>query len=738
MPSPTEITLSGRIERITFYNRDNHFTIARLRTDENRRSITIKGTMPGSRVGESIEVRGCWENHARFGQQLRVTAFRELLPATVDGIRNYLQAGFIKGVGPKMVERIVGHFQAETLTVIESDHRRLTEVSGIGDKTARRIAEAWQAHHAARQLMGFLEKTGVDAAHAARLLKEYGPDAVEVLCNDPYRVAEDIPRIGFLIADAVVRHADTPVDELDRAKACLIHLLEQVVDRGHTYISRADLLDACQETFDVSRETGRTALDHLVEENSLVIAGPNQAAKTSWVYPRPLYRSELIIARRLAAMQTIPPVALPTDGPQTTQALLEQCAVTLSEQQEATLARLLAHKVAVITGGPGTGKTTLIRALTAVMQGLNRRVLLAAPTGRAARRLFEVTGKEAATLHKALGYNLADGRFEHNEDDPLETDTVIVDEASMVDVLLMAQLIRAVPVTATLILVGDVFQLPSVGPGNVLSDLIQSQTIPTFELTEIFRQAEQSRIVINAHRVRRGQPPVVDPPDDPEGLSDFYFIEQANPEQVARTVVRLCQEEIPRHFRLDPIRDTQVLTPMHRGLVGTLNLNRVLQKALNPSDEQVEAVGSRFKTGDKVMHLRNNYRKEVFNGDIGVVTGIDPEKERMAVDYDGRTVGYDFMELDELSLAYAISVHKSQGSEYPAVIIPLLTQHYVMLQRNLLYTALTRGRRLVVLVGTTKALEVALRNDKPQQRRSMLAQRLREEISGQEPVIGNQ
>jgi exodeoxyribonuclease V alpha subunit len=380
--------------------------------------------------------------------------------------------------------------------------------------------------------------------------------------------------------------------------------------------------------------------------------------------------------------------------------------------------------VSVVTGGPGTGKTTLIRSITAIMEKLGRRVMLAAPTGRAARRLADVTGRPAATLHKALGYNLTDGRFERNEDDPLAADAMIVDEASMVDTVLMAQLIRAIPLTAALILVGDVFQLPSVGPGNVLADLIRSRRIMTFELTGIFRQDEQSPIVINAHRVRSGLPPIITPPEDPDALSEFYFMEQADPDKVAQTVVDLCRREIPRRFRLDPIRDIQVLSPMHRGPVGTLNLNRLLQKALNPTQEQIEVAGSRFKVGDKVMHLRNNYRKEVFNGDIGVMYSVDPENARADVDYDGRKVAYDFMELDELTLAYAISVHKSQGSEYPAVVIPLLTQHYVMLQRNLLYTALTRGKHLVVMVGTANALKVALRNDRPRQRRSMLAWRL--------------
>ena len=734
MTAQPEITLAGHIERITYYNRENHFTIVRLRTDENRRTITIKGTMPEPRVGESIEVRGRWETHARYGQQLSFTVFTVLLPATVDGIRSYLESGFIKGVGPRLIDRIIGHFKADTLAVIETHPDRLTEVAGIGKKTARRIASAWQSHHAARQLVRFLEEAGVDTAYAGRLLREYGSDVIDILCNDPYRVAEDIPRIGFRIADAIVRHADTPVDEMDRARACMFHLFEQAVDQGHAYIARDQLFDQCRDTFDVEPETGSAALDHLVQAGELVVSDEGHGADSPLVFPRLLHQAETVIARRIAAMQSIPLADTPPDSRLITEEVLKKLSITLSTQQEEILSQMLSHKVSVITGGPGTGKTTLIRSITAVMERLGHRVMLAAPTGRAARRLSEVTGRPAATLHKALGYSLADGRFERTEDDPLAADVVVVDETSMVDTLLMAQLIRAVPVTATLILVGDVFQLPSVGPGNVLADLIRSEKVITFRLTEIFRQETESRIVINAHRVLQGLPPIIAPPDDPDLPSEFNFIQQANPEKVVQMVVKLCRQEIPRHFRkdgllkLDPVRDIQVLTPMHRGPVGTLNLNRVLQDALNPTGEQVEVMGRRFKVGDKVMHLRNNYRKEVFNGDIGILDSIDLDAERAEVDYDGRKVPYDFVELDELSLAYAISVHKSQGSEYPAVVIPLLTQHYVMLQRNLLYTALSRGKQLVVMVGTTKALNVALKNDRPRQRRSMLARRLNPEL----------
>ncbi len=717
--SAQEIIIAGRIQHVTYYNRDNHFMIARLKTDENRQTITIKGTMPDPKAGESVEVRGTWQAHPRYGQQLAFTRFTNKLPATVDGVRSYLEAGFIKGVGKKLVGRIIDHFKAETLSIIESEPDRLTEVSGIGKKTARRIFDAWQAHHAARKLIGFLEQNGVDPVHAAQLLREYGNDAVEVLCNDPYRVAEDIPRVGFRIADAVVRHADTPVDETGRAKACLLHLLQQTEDRGHSYIVRSELLEKCRNTFAVEPEVADPALNDLARAGDLVLADDGPL-----VYPRALFEAENGIARRIMAMQTVPMSDPPPEGRLIADAVLSKLSIALSDRQETILTQVFAHKVCVITGGPGTGKTTLVRSITAVMERMSRRVMLAAPTGRAARRLSEVTGRSAATLHKALGYNLADGQFERTEDDPLTADAVIVDEASMIDTLLMAHLVRAVPVTSTLILVGDVFQLPSVGPGNVLADLIGSQMIATFELTEIFRQAEQSTIVVNAHRVRNGRPLDLLPPDGTDLLSDFYFFERANPEKAVETVVALCRREIPHRFGLDPIRDIQVLTPMHRGLVGTLNLNRTLQAALNDGTDQVDIAGGRFKVDDKVMHLKNNYRKEVFNGDIGTIEGIDMENTRIDVDYDGRLVPYDFLELSELTLAYAISVHKSQGSEYPAVVIPLLTQHYIMLQRNLLYTALTRAKQLVVIVGTRKALAVALENDRPQQRRSMLARRL--------------
>ncbi|MDL2275357.1 ATP-dependent RecD-like DNA helicase [Desulfosarcina sp. OttesenSCG-928-G10] len=736
MTDASEVSLTGRLERITFHNPDTRFTIARLRVEETRSPVTIKGTLPDPKTGETLSVYGKWETHPRYGQQLRFDRFVPVLPATVDGIRHYLSSGFIKGIGAKRIDQIIRHFEADTLAIIESSPERLCEVEGIGEKTARQIADAWKSHHAVRRLMQFLEQNRVDTRHAARLMREYGPDAADILCNDPYRVADDIPGIGFVIADAVVRHADTPVNEADRARACIRHIVEQAVSQGHTHILQDDLVDRCRTAFELSPETIAKALEDLViaevlvvrEETSAVSSSSSSSSSfsSSLVFPSEMDQAEQTIANRIMALMTVPPASAPPDTQRMVSDVQTFLSLHLSDQQEKILGQVLSCKVSVITGGPGTGKTTLIRSLTAVMESMGSRVMLTAPTGRAARRLSEVTGKPAATLHKALGFNLSTGAFERTETRPLDVDAVIVDEASMIDTWLMAHLMRAIPMTARLILVGDVFQLPSVGPGTVLSDLIRSGTVATFELTEIFRQAAESPIVISAHQVRKGMlpplPKIGSSPDDT--LFPFHFIEEADPEAVVKTLVTLCTERIPACFELDPVRDIQVLTPMHRGEVGTLRLNPVLQAALNPATEKVDAVGVRFKPGDKVMHLRNNYQKSVFNGDIGIIRCIDMENSWVEVEYDERQVRYDFIELDELALAYAISVHKSQGSEYPAVIIPLLTQHYVMLQRNLLYTALTRARHLVVMVGTTKALKIALGNDKPRHRRSFLAQRL--------------
>jgi exodeoxyribonuclease V alpha subunit len=724
MREQVQTTIDGQIERITFRNEASHFMIARFRPVDGAGVITVLGHIPESRPGERLRLTGAWQNHPRFGQQFAVARFEVLLPAGAEEIRRYLSSGLIKGIGPKTAERLLQHFKEETLAVIEETPERLTEVRGIGPDTARMISDAWRAHHQVRELMGFLQAKGVQPAHAARIYKEYGTEALAILRDDPYRLAADIPRIGFYVADMLVRQSDLPIDENERAQACLRHLLEEACEDGHVCVSQKDLLERCGEAFDLDYHAVQEGLAHLAAEGSITIC---DRAPDSPVYLTPLYSAENEISRRIRAMLEIPMPAAPVDAGRIMAAVIQRMAVRLSDAQLEVLESVFHQRCVIITGGPGTGKTTLIRAVAAVFEAIGRRYLLSAPTGRAARRMAEVTGRQAATLHKLLGYNLSEGGFERDQDDPLDTQALIVDEASMVDAVLMGHLIKALPLQANLILVGDVFQLPSVGPGNVLADLIASGAVRTFELNEVFRQAAQSPIIANAHKVRHGELPDLAPVGPLDPLRPFTFIEQASLEEIAGTMVELCTRRLPDMPGLDVLRDVQVLTPMHKGPVGTLQLNAVLQAALNPDVKEGPSLGGRFHLHDKVMHLRNNYQKEVFNGEIGTIRELDAQEKKLTVDFDGRTVAYEEADLDELALAYAISVHKSQGSEYPVIILPMVTQHYVMLQRNLLYTALTRARDMVILIGSAKAVRVAVEADQPRRRQSWLAWRLRDD-----------
>lgn len=728
-PAPDPVTLRGRVEHITFQNPDTHFTIARLRTDPDGHRVTILGHLLLSGRGETLEVSGHWERHPRFGTQLKVARYRILLPDTIDGIRRYLASGVIPGVGPKLVERLVRHFGAELLAVIETRPRELTRVRGVGPQTAARIEEGWKAHHAARLLMQFLQDNGLKPAYCGRILKALGEDALTLLQEDPYGVVDELPGIGFIVADAVARHQGLPAEDPRRIRACIGYLLEQAAGEGHVFVPERDLLERSRDLFAITPEDLGAVVDAMARDRALH-ASEDEDETGRRLYTMALYEAERGLAQRLNAMLALPLPAAEIAPDRIEATVTQRLAIHPSSAQQAVLQGVLGHRVAVITGGPGTGKTTLIRSLYTLYHAQGRSVCLAAPTGRAARRLSEVTRRPAATLHKLLGYNPADGGFEKDQDDPIDADVFIVDEASMVDTLLMAQFLKAVPLTSILILVGDVFQLPSVGPGNVLQDIIASRCPAVYHLKEIFRQDEESPIVLNAHRVRDGKQPDLEAGRESDILAPFHFIEAARMEIVVRTIVDLCTHWIPDQYGLDPIDDVQVLTPVHKGEAGTINLNQVLQKHLNP-DRLKNPAG--FHPGDKVMHLRNNYGKEVFNGDIGRITDVAVARERLIVDYDGREVCYDFSDLSELTLAYAISVHKSQGSEYPAVVVPLLTQHYVMLQRNLLYTAITRGKRLVVIVGSRRALEIALQNDRPRQRLSHLRQRL---VSGGSPNGG--
>ena len=718
------VTLEGHLERITYFNKANHYTIARLKPANLDTVVTVVGYLAGVGLGETIKVKGTWETHPRYGQQFKIQSFDVTLPAALDGIGKYLASGIIKGIGPSMAARMVKVFGESTLEIIESNPERLLEVEGIGEAKAAKIHAAWHAHHTLRSLMQFLQQMGVQTACGAQIYKEYGPEAVDLIRQDPYRLAEDIPGVGFFIADTIAQKLGMEKEDPERARACIRHMMLQNAEDGHTFAEEENLYARCENQFQIGRRIIQNTIEEMAAARVLVVEPICGESISNAIYRKDLHQAEAGLADRLKAMLSLPVEVAEIDAERIASEVHKKLAINLSPEQLEVLQQIFAHRIAIITGGPGTGKTTLLRSISAVFEALGKRVLLAAPTGRAARRLSEVTRRNAGTIHRLLGYNFIEGGFLRNRDNPLETDAIIIDEASMVDAVLMHHLVDAVPMSAVMVLVGDVAQLPAIGPGNVLSDMINSGRIPVFSLNKIFRQDRESAIILNAHKVRNGDFSVDGRSDRIGDNCDFYFIEQGDPARVADQIGRLCSEELPRKFNFDPILDIQVLTPMHKGAVGTINLNHMLQKILNPQPVLVEAPGNAFKAGDKVMHLINNYQKEVYNGDIGVVRRFDRQKAGLSVDYYGRTVRYDAAELDQLTIAYAISVHKSQGSEYPAVIVPLVTQHYVMLQRNLLYTAITRGKKLVILIGTQKALHIALENDRPRLRLTSLAVRL--------------
>lgn len=722
-PLPTT-TLEGELERITYFNAENHYTIAKLKTSKTNNIVTIVGTMPAVKAGQFLKIEGIWETHPKYGQQFKIKSYKETLPATIDGIKKYLKSGIVKGIGPSTADKMVDHFKTEIFEIIEKYPEKLLEIEGIGEAKADLICNAWKYNHAARNLMQLLQEAGVKTAYCAKLLKQYGTDAEHIIRSDPYRMAADIPGIGFYLADRIALHMGVPGDDPTRVRACIINIMQQFTNEGHVFAYKHQLIEHCQRLYQLNSDTIGDAMEMLAVEKELLIETALDASEKKIIYLKEFHKAESGISSRLKALMSVPISSLSIDAERISVEVQKKLAIALSKEQIDALEKILSYRVGIITGGPGTGKTTLIRSINAIFEVLGRKVLLAAPTGRAARRLSEVTRRDAKTIHRLLGVNFQNGLFNKNRDNPLDADAVIIDEASMLDTLLMFHLINAIPMTAVLVLVGDVFQLPSIGPGNVLSDMIKSTQIPVFYLKKIFRQAHESPIILNAHRIRSGELPALKPLKDPEGISEFYFLEQNDPNRVVAAIVELCKKTIPESFSFDPMQDVQVLTPMHKGLVGTSHLNQVLQKELNSNPVMLEATGTAFKIGDKVIHLKNNYQKDVFNGDIGTVSAVNSKEQIFSVNYYGRTVNYDFTETDEVSLAYAISVHKSQGSEYPAVILPIMVQHYVLLQRNLLYTAITRGKHLVVLIGTKKALSIALKNDMPKKRLSGLAIRL--------------
>ena len=724
---PTD--LCGQIENITFTNEENGFTIARVKVHGCQGLVTVVGTMMSPMAGEVLEMRGEWSTHPKFGEQFKVLEYKTKVPVTVYGIRKYLGCGMIKGLGPVMAGRIVDRFGKKTLDIIENDIQRLAEVEGIGKKRIAMITGAWDEQREIRDVMLFLQSHGVSSGYAVKIFKQYGNQAIAVVKDNPYRLAGDIFGIGFIIADQIAAKLGIAQDAQIRVEAGILYVLNQLSDEGHVYYPYEPLISKSGEILGVGRDIIVRALGILAVDEKIIIEDLNGDLDTFKGNDRSVFLTRFHVcetgaARRLGILANTPKSIRDIDSNKAVEWVQRQLSITLAANQIKAIGWAIENKVMVITGGPGTGKTTIINAVLKIFSRLNAGIMLAAPTGRAAKRMSETTGFGAKTIHRLLEYSFQKGGFQRNEDKPLDCDVLIIDEASMIDIILMYHLLKAVPSYATFILVGDVNQLPSVGAGNVLNDIIASGSVPVVTLDKIFRQARTSQIVVNAHKINEGIVPALGTPDSSDPQNDFYFIEQEDPEKVLNLILKLCKKRIPQRFNYDPVDEIQVLTPMHKGMVGAANLNRQLQETLNPGDGGIIRGERAYRVNDKVMQIRNNYDKEVFNGDIGRITVIQWEDRAVTITFDGREVIYDFSDLDEIVPAYAISVHKSQGSEYPVVIIPIVTQHYILLQRNLIYTAVTRGKNLVVIVGSKKAMAMGINNNKTLQRFTRLRYRL--------------
>jgi exodeoxyribonuclease V alpha subunit len=729
-------TLDAVLERITYANEETGYTVARVATDRSSDLLTVVGPLLGAQPGESLRLQGRWRSHPQYGRQFEVEAYQTVLPATIQGIRRYLGSGLIKGIGPRMAERIVDHFGQATLQVIEQAPGRLVEVPGLGPKRTQMITAAWEEQRAIKEVMVFLQGVGVSTSLAVRIYKSYRDQAIEVVRREPYRLAGEVWGIGFKTADQIAQRLGIPHDSPQRVKAGLQFALSEAAEDGHCYLPETELVAKATGLLGVDGELASRCLEELVAEEGVVaeplpahvsLGVPEGMGRAVWLVP--FHRAEVALgagllrlldasADRLASFQAV-------DWPVALDWLHQTRAVTLAPEQEAAVRLALTQRVAVLTGGPGCGKSYTVRAVVALARAKQAKILLAAPTGRAAKRLSELAGLEAATLHRLLQLRPG-GDAAFDRDHPLDADLVVVDEASMLDVLLANKLVKAIPPGAHLLLVGDVDQLPSVGAGEVLRDLLAADRLPRVRLTKVFRQAQRSGVVTNAHRINAGQPPVT------RGLADFFLFPEDEPDQVADLVVDIVAKRLPRRFGLDP-RDVQVLCPMHRGPAGAGVLNERLQAELTPAREgraERRFGGRVYRVGDKVMQLRNNYDKGtagVFNGSVGVVTALSLEDQELRVLLDeDEEVAYGFDELDELTHAYAVSIHRSQGSEYPCVVVPLTMSAWMMLQRNLLYTAVTRAKRIVVLVGSKRALAKAVRTPGAGRRYTALTERLQQ------------
>ena len=718
--SSTQEVLAGLVERVTFHNAENGFCVLRAKARGHRDLVTVVGHAAIISAGEWITASGEWTNDRTHGQQFKARFLKTSAPSSIEGIEKYLGSGMIRGIGPVYAKKMVKAFADKVFDIIEAEPARLREVTGIGAVRAKRITDAWAEQKVVREIMVFLHSNGVGTARAVRIYKTYGADAVQVMTENPYRLARDIRGIGFKTADAIAMKLGIEKTAMIRLRAGISYALTEATDEGHCGLPTDKLIPLAEELLEAPKELILTALELELSEGNVIA---DKVGETACTFLTGLYRAEQSIADRLIRIVNGELPWAWIDPDKAVPWVEARSGLQLAESQRDAIRLALSAKALVITGGPGVGKTTIVNSILRILAAKGVKLLLCAPTGRAAKRMTEATGVEAKTIHRLLEVDPKGGGFKRNADNPLDCDLLVVDEASMVDVMLMQALMKATPDNSALLIVGDIDQLPSVGPGQVLADIIDSGAVPVVRLTEVFRQAAASRIIVTAHRLNQGLMPDL---SAPTGDSDFYFVPAEDPETAVRRILELVKSRIPKRFGLNPIRDIQVLCPMNRGGAGARSLNIELQAALNPAGERkVERFGWTFAPGDKVMQIENDYDKEVYNGDIGYVSDVDPEASELMASFDGRSVTYAFGELDTLVPAYAATIHKSQGSEYPAVIIPVLTQHYAMLHRNLLYTGITRGKRLVVLVGQKKAIAIAVRNVSGRRRWSKLGEWLR-------------
>ncbi len=721
-PGVSESKLCGTIERITYFNEEHNYCVARAKCEGERELITIVGTFAAINVGEFVEMTGEWQSHKEYGRQFKVSDYIVKLPNTIIGIKKYLGSGLIRGIGPKMAERITNHFKAATIEVIEKTPRALLEIDGIGDWRLERISESWKTQSEIRSIMIFLQKYSISTSIATKIYKRYGENSITLLSENPYRLADDIYGIGFKSADRIALSMNIPEDSDVRAHACVIYCLGQQVGEGHVFTCKEKLFEELKQFIDITPPRFEGIIEKMHADKDIVVENGDQ------VYLDALYFSEVRAAKNIVRIFQTPFKKIICEVDSVISKIESSSKIKYSPLQLEAINTALISKAMVLTGGPGTGKTTTIRGIIRAFKMLGLSVLQCAPTGRAAKKMEESTGEVSKTIHRLLEFSPGGKGFLKGPNDPLDCDVLICDEVSMIDIVLMHHLLKAIAPHAKIVLIGDINQLPSVGPGSVLKDIIGSKIIPVISLDRIFRQDEKSLIITNAHRINNGEMPFFPDKTDGGALSDFYFIEKEDQAATAATIIKMVTERIPDKFALRPIDDVQVLCPMYRGECGVTSLNGVLQGALNKSTLELFHKTRKFKLGDKVIQNENDYKKNVFNGDIGKISDVRTQDRSLVIDFPQGQIEYEYNDLDSLELAYAITIHKSQGSEYPAVVIPVLTSHFIMLQRNLLYTAVTRAKMLVVLVGTKKAIYIALGNNKVVDRNSNLINKIRAEV----------